>query len=109
MAIRAPDGAKNDNNNIKNENNIMKNKKKQYKEDEHIHILRVLYGNKITSLQSRLFEGLTSLQVEFIIRALDIRVDMIILVAIFKSTISLILTHPRHLPAAVDQYIICNM
>ena len=90
---------------------VMKNKERQqqYKEHEQLHILRVLYGNKITSLQSRLFEGLTSLQVYFLIRALNLRVDIIILVAIFKSTISLILTDPRHLPSAVDQYMICNI
>ena len=90
---------------------VMKNKERQqqYKEHEQLHILRVLYGNKITSLQSRLFEGLTSLQVYLLIRALNLRVDIIILVAIFKSTISLILSHPRHLTAAVDQYMICNI
>ena len=91
---------------------VMKNKERQqqYKEHEQLHILRVLYGNKITSLQSRLFEGLTSLQVYFLLSASSNHiVDIIILVAIFKSTISLILSHPRHLTAAVDQYMICNI
>ena len=61
---------------------VMQNKERQqqYKEDEHIHILRVLYGNKITSLQSRLFEGLTSLQVYFLIRAINLIVDIIFIV-----------------------------
>ena len=40
----------------------------------------MLYGNKITSLQSRLFEGLTSLQV--FINVIVIVIDIIIVIVI---------------------------
>ena len=73
-------------------------KKKNYFDSNYQNYCRVLYGNKITSLQSRLFEGLTSLQVSIVMIVIQSSLS-IVMIAMLNLIIMIIISFS----AVVDQ------